>query len=151
MDRGSTTNNGLLKGDLRYFESLLEEKVYNIHLLYRASEHNYSCERFHERCDGKKNTLVVAKTEFNKMVGLWCPFAWQSPNSWVYVKDVADAFMFSFEEGLKGMKLTPVKGDFSIGLHKDYGPIFGDDFVIYDKSNNSKSCWSNFPDVYNCQ
>jgi hypothetical protein len=47
------------------------------------------------------------------------------------------------------MKFEPIKLDFSIGLHKDYGPIFGDDFVIYDKSNNSKSCWSNFPDVYN--
>ena len=34
-------------------------------------------------------------------------------------------------------------------MHKDYGPIFGDDFVIYDNANISKSCWSNFPDVYN--
>jgi hypothetical protein len=33
----------------------------------------------------------------------------------------------------------------------DYGPIFGDDFVIYDKAKTSKSCWSNFPDVYNCK
>lgn len=42
-----------------------------------------------------------------------------------------------------------MKPKFAIGMHKDYGPSFGDDFVIYDKAQNSKSCWSNFPDVYN--
>ena len=34
-------------------------------------------------------------------------------------------------------------------MHKDYGPAFGDDFVIYDKAHTSTGCWSNFPDVYN--
>lgn len=41
-----------------------------------------------------------------------------------------------------------MKPKFAIGMHKDYGPSFGDDFVIYDKAENSKGCWSNFPDVY---
>ena len=36
-------------------------------------------------------------------------------------------------------------------MHKDYGPSFGDDFVIYDKAQHSKNCWSNFPDVYTCR
>ena len=36
-------------------------------------------------------------------------------------------------------------------MHRDYGPSFGDDFVIYNKANNSKNCWSNFPDVYTCK
>lgn len=36
-------------------------------------------------------------------------------------------------------------------MHKDYGPCFGDDLVIYDRANNSKGCWSNFPDVYECR
>jgi hypothetical protein len=36
-------------------------------------------------------------------------------------------------------------------MHKDYGPCFGDDLVIYDKSDSTKSCWSNFPDCYVCK
>lgn len=38
-----------------------------------------------------------------------------------------------------------------IGMHKDYGPSFGDDLVIYNSSNISKGCWSNFPDCYQCE
>ena len=37
---------------------------------------------------------------------------------------------------------------FAVGMHREYGPCFGDDLVIYDKANHSTSCWSNFPDVY---
>ncbi len=59
--------------------------------------------------------------------------------------------MFSFDKDLKGMKFVPLKKQFAIALHKDYGPIFGEDFIIYDKAHNSKSCWSNFPDVYNSE
>ena len=33
-------------------------------------------------------------------------------------------------------------------MHRDYGPSFGDDFVIYHNAHNSRNCWSNFPDVY---
>ena len=36
-------------------------------------------------------------------------------------------------------------------MHADYGPSFGDDFVIYDKAHHSNNCWSNFPDVYTCE
>ncbi len=53
------------------------------------------------------------------------------------------------EKKLYGLKFEPVRLDFPIALHKDYGPIFGEDFIIYEKANTSKSCWSNFPDIYN--
>lgn len=37
-----------------------------------------------------------------------------------------------------------------VGMHKEYGPCFGDDLVIYNRANISKGCWSNFPDCYQC-
>ena len=48
------------------------------------------------------------------------------------------------------MAVTDFEGrsKFAIGMHKDYGPVFGEDIIIYDKAHISKSCWSNFPDVY---
>lgn len=36
MDR-QDSKEGLLQGDLRYFEKLLGKKVYNIQMLYKAS------------------------------------------------------------------------------------------------------------------
>ncbi len=59
--------------------------------------------------------------------------------------------MLSTSKELRGKKFTICKTKFAIGMHKDYGPSFGDDFVIYDKANHSKNCWSNFPDVYICR
>ena len=62
MDRDKDAKSGLLRGDMKYVESLIKEKVYSLQLLYRASQHNFSCQKFHEKCDGKKNTLIVALT-----------------------------------------------------------------------------------------
>lgn len=45
-------------------------------MIYKASSANFSCEKFHQKCDGLRNTLVMAKTEFGKVIGLWCPFKW---------------------------------------------------------------------------
>lgn len=98
------------------------------------------------------NTLVVAKTEFGNVVGGVCPLAWKSPPSWQYFQDPEDmAFIFSTSRLLSGLKFRPFKKKFTIAMHKDYGPCFGEDIIIYDKANHSKMCWSNFPDVYTCR
>lgn len=62
MDKDKDSKSGLLRGDMQYVESLIKEKVYSLQLLYRASQYNFSAQKFHEKCDGKKNTLVVALT-----------------------------------------------------------------------------------------
>jgi hypothetical protein len=51
----------------------------------------------------------------------------------------------------ENLKFEPFKKKFSIGMHAEYGPCFGDDLVIYNNSNVSKGCWSNFPDCYQCK
>lgn len=45
-----------------------------------------------------------------------------------------ECFLASTAQELRGRRFTVVKPKFAIGMHKDYGPSFGDDFVIYDKA-----------------
>jgi hypothetical protein len=40
----------------------MKKDIYNIQLLYRATENNFSATAFHKKCDGMVNTVFVAQT-----------------------------------------------------------------------------------------
>lgn len=46
-------------------------------LLYRASENKFSMEKFYEKCSNIHNTLIVMKTEFDKIIGGYTPLTWK--------------------------------------------------------------------------
>jgi hypothetical protein len=120
-------------------------------LVYRASKQNFSAKAFHQVCDGKKNTLTIAKTEFGNLVGGFCAVPWRSPANWEYEEDPSNqTFIFSLSKYFEGLRFTPFKKKFTLAMHREYGPCFGDDLVIYDNSSTSKNCWSNFPDCFKC-
>ena len=52
---------------------------------------------------------------------------------------------------MEGLKFVPFKTKFTLAMHHEYGPCFGDDLVIHDNSSTAKNCWSNFPDCYRCK
>lgn len=77
-------------------EKVLDRDIYNIQLIYQASRQMYSAEAFHQICDGKKNTLTIAKTEYGNLVGGFCAIPWRSPKKWEYEEDPSDqTFIFS--------------------------------------------------------
>ena len=45
-------------------------------LLYRASEHNFSGEVFHEKCDEVADTLTLVYTEFGKTIAGYSRYKW---------------------------------------------------------------------------
>jgi len=45
-------------------------------LLYRASEHSFSVEEFHRKCDNKPNTLIIAKTKHKKVIAGFTSQMW---------------------------------------------------------------------------
>lgn len=53
---------GLMGNYFGYFEKMIKKEIYNIHLLYRATENNFSAAAFHKKCDGMSNTVMIAKT-----------------------------------------------------------------------------------------
>lgn len=46
-------------------------------LLYRASENKFSMEKFYEKCSNIPHTLILVKTEFNKIIGGYTPLIWK--------------------------------------------------------------------------
>ena len=65
-------------GSQQYDDKLREwlGNNYNWKLLYRASEHEYSAESFHEYCDDKRPTLVVIKSTTGYIFGGYTTQSW---------------------------------------------------------------------------
>jgi hypothetical protein len=79
-----------------FIETLFDVPIAEFKLLYRASENNFSCFKFHQNCDGKENTLVVAKTEFGKVIGGYTPYAWNTSTNYV-IDNEKRCFLFSVD------------------------------------------------------
>ena len=50
-------------------------------LIFRASEHSFSSQTFHEKCDGIADTLTLIRTEFGKTIAGFTHYKWSSDNS----------------------------------------------------------------------
>src|SRR5436305_5373982 len=61
---------------------------YKFNLLYRASRDGNTVKTFHEKCDNKGATLVIAKIQNSeKIIGGYSPLFWDSSNSHKYTND----------------------------------------------------------------
>ena len=117
-----------------------------IELLFRASEHNFSAEAFHKKCDKVSSTLVLVRTEFDKTIGGFNPGRWYSRVRGNFMPDFSNkAFIFSLDLKEK-FALKDSSEAFSCG--QDMGPGFGQDIQITDQCFNSKKSHSWFPSAY---
>ncbi|RIA78887.1 hypothetical protein C1645_746273, partial [Glomus cerebriforme] len=67
---------------------------YSFNLLYRASQDGMGLEEFHEKCDNKEKTLVVAKVkDSEQLVGGYNPLVWDKNGGW---ENGENSFLFSF-------------------------------------------------------
>jgi hypothetical protein len=58
----------------------------SLKLLFRASDHGFSSESFHKFCDHIPHTLVLIKTNYNKIIGGYTPLKWNKEVHY-YMKD----------------------------------------------------------------
>ncbi|GBB83707.1 hypothetical protein RclHR1_01040012 [Rhizophagus clarus] len=131
------------------FSSLIDKKgsfhykfshiPYDFKLLYRASRDGKSITAFHEACDNKGATIVIAKIEGSEeVVGGYNPLEWNTSGSWGSTKD---SFLFSFKNrmNIHSLKIGYSKGDeYSIHCGLGYGPFFG---IGIDLGCNSDGTW----------
>ena len=115
-------------------------------LLYRATRDGFGAKDFHSKCDGKANTITIIKNNLNYVFGGYASEPWNSS-----FEDEIDsnAFLFSLRRDGKSYndKFT-FKNDneykfFLIG-DENYGPIFGHELFIWDKSNIETGSSTNF-------
>jgi hypothetical protein len=53
-------------------------------LLYRASRDGFTATSFHEKCDGKANTITIIKNNFNYVFGGYTAAIWTSTGYWTH-------------------------------------------------------------------
>ena len=64
---------------IRHLLGFLNNRTSLLKLCYRASLHGWSCQQFHQQCDGKVNTVVLVKVG-NYIFGGYTDQTWQGEN-----------------------------------------------------------------------
>ena len=122
----------------------LKEIPYKFNLLYRASRDGNTVEVFHDKCDDKKGTIVVAKiANSERIVGGYNPLFWNSNETLNFTKD---SFIFSFKNRANPQtaKMGYSKSEQSLLTSVTYGPIFGNGPDLYYNGIN----WGGNPGTY---
>jgi hypothetical protein len=101
-------------------------------LLYRGSRDGFGASNFHEKCDGKSNTLTVIETTKGFVFGGFTPIAWDSYSG--YKADSSQSsFLFTVKNprGSEGRKFALASSANAIYCNSYYGPTFGYNHDIY--------------------
>lgn len=97
----------------------IDQLVNNLHLLFRASENNFSCSKFHELCDGKGPTITIVRSNFKKLFGGYASRSWSSVGG---ISLAPGSFLFSLDKQTTHSIYRNEHG--AIGKFKDSGPKF---------------------------
>ena len=124
--------------------------IKHLTLLYRASDNEYSIDKFHDLCDKNGETITIVRSAAGNVFGGYTSKQWNHPQRWILpttnmLKDY-DAFLFlveSNDESLNGklpmkMEAKPFSRNYGFGhiYHSaDNGPWFGNDFRIGHNCN----------------
>ncbi len=76
-------------------DKMIPQKFSNGNLLYRASRDGFNDRAFHEKCDGKANTITIIKNNFNYVFGGYTAAIWTSTGRWTYD---SSAFIYSLRK-----------------------------------------------------
>ena len=124
-----------ITNDVASIYSFFPEGFKTANILYRASENDFSVNRFHEKCDEKRNTVTLILTQFNKIIGGFTSLPWKSGGGEWYKDSSRRTFIFSLSAGER----YPLQDEErAIWCSRNYGPSFGlPDLEIADKANQN--------------
>jgi hypothetical protein len=120
-------------------------------LLYRATRDGFTAKAFHQKCDGKTNTITIIKTDGNYVFGGYTFAEWN--NDGHFITD-PNAFIFSLRRnGVSNDQKFLIKNDsiaYAINSWQGYGPWFGFEFSTLSESNVKNGSSSYFCTCYQC-
>ena len=124
-------------------------EIKNAKLLYRATNDGFSTKDFHSKCDGVAKTVTIIKNNLNHVFGGYTSSEWKSEEDYGWISD-SNSFIFSLRQNgvLNKKKLKIIDENHSILGHVSYGPSFGHDILIEDKSNIKTGSYCNLGDHY---
>jgi hypothetical protein len=122
---------------------------YEFKLILRGSRDGFDGSSFHDNCDYKMNTIIIAKIKnSNQLVGGYNPLDWNGND----FKKTPDSFIFSFDDYEKidtGKIGRVIESQHSIRCIQKWGPLFG---KINNCSNDIMMTpngeWSSYPNSY---
>ncbi|XP_068705901.1 uncharacterized protein [Montipora foliosa] len=119
-------------------------------LCYRSSAHGTYDRTFHNKCDGKNNTVTIVKTN-DFVFGGFTDIPWESPQNGSQFGATEKAFIFSLRnaEGLPPFKSNVKDSSKAIRYSKILGPTFGyEDILIDRRLTHWAGSSTNFGDNY---
>lgn len=121
-------------------------------LLFRASSHSFSAQKFHNICDNKGPTLTVIKTKNSRICGGYLNLSWNSNSAYLFDND-KKSFLFRLTNvndvnqpqifPLVNSKMFPTQGPKTMFGNPQWGPVFGEaELAISSDCNSSSSSYS---------
>jgi hypothetical protein len=124
------------------------------HLLYRASEHGFTAENFHSKCDKQAKTLTIIKTTNDHIFGGYTEQLWNHSESFNGYKSDENAFIFSLvNKDSNPIKMRIKESKYAIRGTTSYCSIFGslggsNDILIASNSNSNYTSYSQLRHSY---
>jgi len=132
----------------KILDSKLRKK--KLKLLFRASRDGFSAYLFHQKCDNKGATIVIAESTLKHVFGGYSKIPWNG-NLNNYNND-PDAFLFLLRSPRGGApdKWKSQSGNSATYNLMNYGPTYGSghDLYLCDNCNSSTTSYSNFGHSY---
>eukprot|EP00471_Norrisiella_sphaerica_P005228 CAMPEP_0184489624 /NCGR_PEP_ID=MMETSP0113_2-20130426/15962_1 /TAXON_ID=91329 /ORGANISM="Norrisiella sphaerica, Strain BC52" /LENGTH=237 /DNA_ID=CAMNT_0026873157 /DNA_START=127 /DNA_END=840 /DNA_ORIENTATION=- len=94
---------------------------------YKASEHGWSARDFHDRCDLKGPSLVIARTKKGVVFGGFMPIEWKSANDY---RDTDRDFLFYFPQGSSEPVRIQKRDSSPVYDYRRGGPQWGSEALI---------------------
>src|SRR5436305_14490752 len=96
---------------------------YRFELLLRGTRDGFDIAKFHQLCDNKGATLVIARIKDSKqIVGGYNPLYWSSSNGYL---STYDSFLFKLTDTQSAEIGRAVTNSNAIYDYSGYGPSFG--------------------------
>ena len=124
--------------------SFFENKKFN--LIYKAKRDGDSAKKFHEKCDGINNNLIIIQTCYGVKFGGFTTQSWDGNEEY---KSDKKAFVFSINKKMK-YDIKPDHCERAIYCDPNHGPRFGGgrEFLILDNCLTNEQNECNSPDSY---
>ena len=97
--------------------------------LFSTARDGETAKAFHNKCDGKSNSLVLVKTKEGKRFGGFTSLHWSYASSGNYGSD-SKAFLFSLDKK-KCYNINPNSTSNAIVCNSSIGPVFGSGYDLY--------------------
>ena len=111
--------------ELKFIKSAIEKrmnlKIKDIKIIYQATIDGKEPLNFHKKCDGKRNTLILYKSEGNRRFGGFASEPWESKN---FFKIDDNCFLFSLDRKMIFPPKKFTKYKMQIDCNSKLGPGF---------------------------